>query len=111
MSLQRSVVLKGLLLISLVNSSNRLYRAKTLFALGKDLVEERDFLNDMATRHQKNYQIWHHRQLIMERIGDPTGETEFTAKMFEKDCKNYHVWSYRLAPALKRMGEIPSRLM
>ncbi|KAL0632934.1 CAAX geranylgeranyltransferase alpha subunit [Maublancomyces gigas] len=72
-----------------------LYRAKTLFALGKDLVEEKNFLNDMALRHQKNYQIWHHRQLIMDRIDDSTGETEFTVTMFEKDCKNYHVWSYR----------------
>lgn len=105
MSLLSSVGLKGLLLISLVNPSNRLYRAKTLFALGKDLAEEKDFLNDMAMKHQKNYQIWHHRQLIMERIGDPTGEVEFTATMFERDCKNYHVWSYRLAPALNEWAK------
>lgn len=72
-----------------------------MFALGKDLAEEKNFLNDMATRHQKNYQIWHHRQLVMDRIGDSTGETEFTATMFEKDSKNYHVWSYRLAQVLR----------
>lgn len=58
----------------------------------------------MALKHQKNYQIWHHRQLIMERIGDPTGETEFTEKMFEKDSKNYHVWSYRLVPVFGMSG-------
>lgn len=74
----------------------RLYRAKTLFALGKDLREEQSFLNGMAMKHLKNYQIWHHRQLIMEKINDPTGEVEFTATMFEKDSKNSHVWSYRL---------------
>jgi protein farnesyltransferase/geranylgeranyltransferase type-1 subunit alpha len=74
----------------------RLYRAKTLFALGGDLRKEQVFLNEMALKHQKNYQIWHHRQLIMEKIGDVTGEAEFTASMFEKDSKNYHVWSYRL---------------
>ncbi|KAI5838602.1 hypothetical protein DFP73DRAFT_599831 [Morchella snyderi] len=72
-----------------------LYRAKTLFALGGDLRKEQIFLNEMALKHQKNYQIWHHRQLIMEKIGDVTGEAEFTASMFEKDSKNYHVWSYR----------------
>lgn len=80
----------------------RLYRAKVLFALGKDLWEEQRFLNEMALKHQKNYQIWHHRQLIMERINDPTGEVEFTASMFEKDSKNYHVWSYRLAPTYQQ---------
>lgn len=74
----------------------RLYRAKTLFALRGDLRKEQIFLNEMALKHQKNYQIWHHRQLIMEKIGDVTGEAEFTASMFEKDSKNYHVWSYRL---------------
>ncbi|KAI9789781.1 MAG: CAAX geranylgeranyltransferase alpha subunit [Peltula sp. TS41687] len=72
-----------------------LYRAKTLFELGHDLKEEISWLNEIALRNQKNYQIWHHRQLMMDKLGDPTGETAFIAKMFERDAKNYHVWSYR----------------
>ncbi|KAI5849976.1 hypothetical protein BZA05DRAFT_400472 [Tricharina praecox] len=72
-----------------------LYRAKCIFALSHDLRQEIAYLNNKALRHEKNYQIWHHRQLIMDKLGDPTGEAEFVAKMFEKDSKNYHVWSYR----------------
>jgi protein farnesyltransferase/geranylgeranyltransferase type-1 subunit alpha len=66
-----------------------------LFELKKDLKEEILFLNDKALDHEKNYQIWHHRQLVVDKLGDPTGEPDFIARMFEKDSKNYHVWSYR----------------
>ncbi|KAI9671572.1 MAG: CAAX geranylgeranyltransferase alpha subunit [Caeruleum heppii] len=72
-----------------------LYRAKCLFELDKDLGEEMRWLNGVALRWQKNYQIWHHRQLIMDKYADPSGEPAFIAKMFEDDAKNYHVWSYR----------------
>ena len=37
----------------------------------------------------------HHRQVMMDKLGDPRGEAEFMEKMFDKDAKNYHVWSYR----------------
>jgi protein farnesyltransferase/geranylgeranyltransferase type-1 subunit alpha len=63
--------------------------------LDADLRAEIKFLNEKALNHEKNYQIWHHRQLIMDKLGDPTGEAEFVSWMFEKDSKNYHVWSYR----------------
>jgi protein farnesyltransferase/geranylgeranyltransferase type-1 subunit alpha len=36
----------------------RIYRAKILFALGKDLNEEIEWLNKVALKHLKNYQIW-----------------------------------------------------
>lgn len=54
-----------------------------------------EWLNPVALKHLKNYQIWHHRQTMIDRLGDPTGEPEFLAQMFELDSKNYHVWSYR----------------
>lgn len=73
----------------------RLYRAKTLFHLEKDLKEELVFLNEKALNYEKNYQIWHHRQLVVEKLGSAEGEADFIARMFEKDSKNYHVWSYR----------------
>jgi len=72
-----------------------LYRAMVIFELSYDLRDEIHFLNEQAIWHEKNYQIWHHRQLVIDRLGDPTGETEFIGKMFDKDSKNYHVWSYR----------------
>ncbi|KAI9704124.1 MAG: CAAX geranylgeranyltransferase alpha subunit [Candelina mexicana] len=72
-----------------------LYRAKALFELHKDLREEIEWLNVIALRHQKNYQIWHHRQLIMTHLSDPAGEASFISQMFASDAKNYHVWSYR----------------
>lgn len=75
--------------------NGRLYRAKIIFALNIDLRDEIKYINDKALRHEKNYQIWHHRQLVIDRLNDPSGETEFIARMFEKDAKNYHVWSYR----------------
>jgi protein farnesyltransferase/geranylgeranyltransferase type-1 subunit alpha len=73
----------------------RLYRARVLFTLNAPLRTEIEWLNPTSLRHQKNYQIWHHRQTIIDRLDDPTGEQEFISQMFALDSKNYHVWSYR----------------
>ncbi|USW57599.1 hypothetical protein Slin15195_G109180 [Septoria linicola] len=72
-----------------------LYRAKTLFELNYDLKKELLWLNETALQYQKNYQIWHHRNLIVDKLDSVEGEQEFVEKMFEADGKNYHVWSYR----------------
>lgn len=84
-----------------------LYRASILFALGVDVPEEMRWLNGVALANLKNYQIWHHRHLLVEQYwpvieGDEgkreefaRGETEFITRMLEEDTKNYHVWSYR----------------
>lgn len=72
-----------------------LYRAQCLFALDYNLKAELEWLNEIALSHQKNYQIWHHRNLIVDKIGSCEGEAEFVERMFELDGKNYHVWSYR----------------
>lgn len=83
-----------------------LYRASTLFALESPLRVELEWVNEIALANQKNYQIWHHRQLLIEAIF-PTlttpaalqelarSEVDFITIMFEEDSKNYHVWSYR----------------
>ena len=52
-------------------------------------------MNPTALRHLKNYQIWHHRQTIIDTLGSPEGEADFIATMLQQDTKNYHVWSYR----------------
>lgn len=36
-----------------------------------------------------------HRQAIMARFQDPTGELAHVAEALEEDAKNYHVWAYR----------------
>lgn len=81
------------------------------------LTREIGYLDKIAVQHEKNYQIWHHRQLVMDRIGEVLGsvgegrkvgieenqklrdmvrsEQAFTGRMFDLDSKNYHVWSYR----------------
>jgi len=66
-----------------------------LFHLNCDLREEIEWLNPTSLRYLKNYQIWHHRQTIIDKLGSAEGETDFIAQMLEKDSKNYHVWSYR----------------
>ncbi|KAL5372483.1 hypothetical protein DPSP01_013468 [Paraphaeosphaeria sporulosa] len=72
-----------------------LYRAKALRETGADLAREIAWLNPTALQHLKNYQIWHHRQTIVDALGSPAGEADFIATMLEQDSKNYHVWSYR----------------
>lgn len=73
----------------------RLYRAKTLSKLKSSLPDEITWLNLTALKHLKNYQIWHHRQTVIDALGSPEGEPDFIATMLEQDSKNYHVWSYR----------------
>ncbi|KAF1971439.1 CaaX farnesyltransferase alpha subunit [Bimuria novae-zelandiae CBS 107.79] len=72
-----------------------LYRAKILHEIKADLRKEIDWLNPTALQHLKNYQIWHHRQTIVDALGSPKGEADFIAIMLKEDSKNYHVWSYR----------------
>lgn len=72
-----------------------LYRASVLFGIGADLRAELEWVSDVARAHQKNYQIWNHRMMIVEKLGSPEGEREFVEEMFALDGKNYHVWSYR----------------
>ncbi|CBF75207.1 hypothetical protein AN3867.2 [Aspergillus nidulans FGSC A4] len=76
-----------------------IYRAKIVFALNKDLLEELEWLNGVSLRYLKNYQIWHHRQVIMSSREHfpslPPKEMDFLMEMFAQDSKNYHVWTYR----------------
>lgn len=45
-----------------------MYRAATLEVLGIDPRDELPWLNEISLKHIKNYQIWHHRQLLLERL-------------------------------------------
>jgi protein farnesyltransferase/geranylgeranyltransferase type-1 subunit alpha len=88
-----------------------LYRFRIAAALEIPLTDELAWLNDVALGHLKNYQIWHHRQLLVEhhvaalKGKDGGGEDQlarlaesesaFLAEILSHDTKNYHVWSYR----------------
>ncbi|KAJ5778229.1 hypothetical protein N7520_001475 [Penicillium odoratum] len=76
-----------------------LYRCKIIFALDKSIEEEVAWLNLVALKYLKNYQIWHHRQVLMSSRQHfptlPPKELDFLMEMLAQDSKNYHVWTYR----------------
>lgn len=84
-----------------------LYRFKIISTLKLPVPGEIEWLNEVALANLKNYQIWHHRQLLLDYYypsiasDDETikklarTETHFINMMLEEDTKNYHVWSYR----------------
>lgn len=84
-----------------------LFRAANIFAMKLPIPDEITWLNQIALENLKNYQIWHHRNLLVEHYhpsiaSDPpalasfaTSEREFLTQILAEDTKNYHVWSYR----------------
>lgn len=84
-----------------------LYRFRIVKALELPILDEIEWLNRVALQNLKNYQIWHHRQLLLDYYlpsisSDPVSvkklaksETDFISRILEEDTKNYHVWSYR----------------
>jgi len=73
------------------------YRWKCLQELDSDLLDELDYIDTMGKTYPKNYQLWWHRRLVVEKIGKIVAERELqcTADALEVDTKNYHIWSYR----------------
>ncbi|KAF5012977.1 hypothetical protein FDECE_984 [Fusarium decemcellulare] len=84
-----------------------LFRFKIISVLKLSVPDEITWLNQVALANLKNYQIWNHRQLLMDYYY-PTieedgatirklarSETAFITTMLDEDAKNYHVWSYR----------------
>lgn len=84
-----------------------LYRAAIITARNMPVLDEIEWLNEIALAHLKNYQIWHHRHLLVDNyfptIADDedkiaefaASEREFLKEILAEDTKNYHVWSYR----------------
>ncbi|XP_076658675.1 farnesyl transferase alpha [Halictus rubicundus] len=71
------------------------YRREILKALGKDLRNELKYVGWLTGHFPKNYQMWHHRKIIVEWLQDGSAELAFTETIFKKDAKNYHAWQYR----------------
>ncbi|KAK4178371.1 putative farnesyltransferase [Triangularia setosa] len=84
-----------------------LFRAANIFALKLPILDEITWLNQIALENLKNYQIWHHRHLLVENYypsissdeaalsAFANSERDFLTQILAEDTKNYHVWSYR----------------
>lgn len=96
-----------------------LYRFSIVQALQIPIPEEVEWLNEVSLNNLKNYQIWHHRRLVMDHyvptIEDSPdkvaelakSEQKFLEQILAEDTKNYHVWSYRqyMVPKLGIFGD------
>ncbi|KRT80711.1 hypothetical protein AMK59_6146 [Oryctes borbonicus] len=71
------------------------YRRDILKALNKDLQEELEYIKHTIRKHSKNYQVWHHRKVLVEWMHDGSEELEFTKSILKTDDKNYHAWQHR----------------
>ena len=100
-----------------------LYRSRTLRSLGDAagsgpagylarVADELAWLNDgICARNLKNYQVWHHRQTLVNALAEPpSGEIEFLTGILALDAKNYHVWTYRQWLCMRFPAMLESRL-
>lgn len=74
------------------------YRWQCLESLGK-LDDEMSFINEMASRSPKNYQLWNHRRRFAFKRGVSHAQEEliYAAHCLAEDAKNYHAWAHRQA--------------
>lgn len=62
----------------------------------EDWTNELKFLDAIGVKLQKNYQIWHHRRCIVQKLNDASHEKPFLEEVFAEEDKNYHAWSHRI---------------
>lgn len=70
-------------------------RRDILKALGCNLQQELQYIDDVISDNPKNYQVWHHRRVIVEWLNDPSDELRLTESVLSMDSKNYHAWQHR----------------
>lgn len=71
------------------------YRRKCLKHLSCNVADELKFVEKLATKHPKNYQIWFHRRAVVELTKHTDEEDRFVRKALMIDSKNYHAWGHR----------------
>uniref|UniRef100_A0A914E0P3 Protein farnesyltransferase/geranylgeranyltransferase type-1 subunit alpha n=1 Tax=Acrobeloides nanus TaxID=290746 RepID=A0A914E0P3_9BILA len=71
------------------------FRRNVLKALEKDISEELRFCEETIFENPKNYQVWHHRRVLVEWLKDGSKELDFTQEILLDDAKNYHAWQHR----------------
>jgi len=72
-----------------------LYRQKLINELKINLEAELDFLDNLVEDNPKCYQLWQHRQFVIDLYGSASREEKFFLKVLDDDSKNFHSWSYR----------------
>lgn len=74
------------------------YRWQCLEALGT-FDAEMVFIEEMASRSPKNYQLWNHRRRFAFKRGPSHAQEElsYAAQCLTEDPKNYHAWAHRQA--------------
>eukprot|EP00043_Microstomoeca_roanoka_P025117 m.7617 g.7617 ORF g.7617 m.7617 type:complete len:312 (-) comp5259_c0_seq1:153-1088(-) len=71
------------------------FRRRVLFAIDANLLDELSYMDEVIRDSPKNYQVWYHRQKVVEHLGDGSAEMQFTKSVLQLDAKNYHAWTYR----------------
>lgn len=72
-----------------------LYRQRLLVELDLDLLNELSFIEELAESNPKCYQLWQHRQFVVDRLGSAEREDQFFLSVIVEDSKNFHAWTYR----------------
>ena len=73
----------------------RQYRYETLLAISAPLAPELALMDELTVKFLKNYQVWHHRRLLVTITRKAKQELAFIEQGLQVDEKNYHTWSYR----------------
>ena len=61
-----------------------------------ELTKELNWLDEMMLLNQKNYQIWHHRKLLIDKMNDASNEKKLLDQVFSSQPKNFHAWTHRI---------------
>jgi len=61
-----------------------------------DPQSELNWLDELMVPNQKNYQIWHHRKLLIEKLNDSSHEKRVLDDVFQSEPKNFHAWTHRI---------------
>lgn len=72
-----------------------LCRRDILGHLQLDLGSELAYTEEIIVDNPKNYQVWHHRRVIVEWLKDASLELGLTEDILNMDAKNYHAWQHR----------------
>lgn len=71
------------------------FRREILKALNKNLYDELNYIYQVIKSNPKNYQVWHHRRVLVEMLNDASQELALTKTILDRDAKNYHAWQHR----------------
>ncbi|SJX61569.1 related to Protein farnesyltransferase alpha subunit [Sporisorium reilianum f. sp. reilianum] len=76
--------------------ANILLHAPALESNRDDVLRaELGWLDELAHKNMKSYQVWQHRRLVVSALGEPGRELDFVRENLDRDSKNYHTWGYR----------------